>query len=156
MIALPGREHCRPSGSGDDRRWLLRDYASGWAPGNYIVPDGSRAYCMDSSADWPSGASVVGALAMATGEGLSPVVLQKFNYALSTWGQTGDATQAAAVNAYVYAYTSTWAHFNGQGYSSGMHYINGNAAVQGAFNYIWSTTEANAALFRTRPPRTAR
>ncbi|CAM5534164.1 hypothetical protein [Leifsonia shinshuensis] len=116
--------------------------------GNYIVPDGSRAYCMDSSADWPSGAtggaSVVGSLAMSTGEGLSPAVLQKLNYATANWGQTGDATQAAAVNAYVYAYTSTWAHYNGQGYATGSHYIDGNSAVQAVYNNIWSTTEANA------------
>lgn len=116
--------------------------------GNYIVPDGSRAYCMDSSADWPSGStgggSIVSSLSMATGEPLSATVLQKLNYALSNWGQTGDATQAAAVDAYVYAYTSTWAHYNGQGYATGVHYINGNSAVQSVFDTIWNATEANA------------
>lgn len=116
--------------------------------GNYIVPDGSRAYCIDSSADWPSGAtgggSIVSSLSMATGEPLSATVLQKLNYALSNWGQTADATQAAAVDAYVYAYTSTWAHYNGQGYATGVHYINGNSAVQNAFDNIWNATEANA------------
>ena len=116
--------------------------------GNYIVPDGSRAYCMDSSADWPSGAtggaSVVGALTTENGDALSGAVLQKLNFALSTWGQTADATQAAAVNAYVYAYTSTWAHYNGQGYATGTHYIDGNAAVLAAFNNLWGMTEATA------------
>lgn len=113
--------------------------------GNYVVPDGSRAYCMDSSADWPSGAtggaSLVGALTTEMGDALSSSVLQRLNYALTTWGQTADATQAAAVNAYVYAYTSTWAHYNGQGYNTGVHYIDGNQAVLGAFNYIWDQTE---------------
>lgn len=113
--------------------------------GNYIVPDGSRAYCMDSSADWPSGAtggaSLVGALTTEMGDALDGSVLQRLNYALSKWGQTADATQAAAVNAYVYAYTSTWAHYNGQGYATGVHYIDGNQTVLGAFNTIWNETE---------------
>ena len=114
--------------------------------GNYIVPDNSRAYCMDSSRDWPSGAtgggSLVGALTTEMGDALNGSVLQRLNYALSKWGQTADPTQAAAVNAYVYAYTSTWAHYNGQGYATGVHYIDGNQTVLGAFNTIWNETEA--------------
>lgn len=114
--------------------------------GNYIVPDGSRAYCIDSSADWPSGStgggSVVEGLTTSTGEFLNGATLQKLNYALSKWGQTGDATQAAGVSAYVYAYTSTWAHYNGAGYATGVHYIDGNQAVLGAFNAIWNETES--------------
>ncbi|MFT2568370.1 hypothetical protein ACMWP8_28315, partial [Escherichia coli] len=87
---------------------------------------------------WPSGAtgggSLVGALTTEMGDALNGSVLQRLNYALSKWGQTADPTQAAAVNAYVYAYTSTWAHYNGQGYATGVHYIDGNQTVLGAFN----------------------
>jgi len=113
----------------------------------YGAPDGFQAACMDSTADWPSGATgpanLVGALSMATGEALSGTTLQKLNYALSRWGQTGDRNYAAGLAAYVYAYTSTWAHYNGQGYNTGTHYINGNRAVLGAFDDIWNQAEVS-------------
>ena len=115
--------------------------------GNYIAPDGMRVYCMDSARDWPSGATdsgtVVGSVQTQWGEWLSEPAVRKLNYAMLTWGQTDDPTIAAAVSAYVYAYTSTIARTQGAGYAAGAHYINGNAAVTAAYDTVWNLTEAN-------------
>ncbi|MDH6181122.1 hypothetical protein M2152_001304 [Microbacteriaceae bacterium SG_E_30_P1] len=117
--------------------------------GNYIAPDGTRVYCMDSGRDWPSGATgsgtVVGSLATQWGEGLSETTLRKLNYAMLTWGQTDDPTVAAAVSAYVYAYTSNVARTHGAGYAAGAHYINGNAAVTAAYDVVWNESETRFA-----------
>lgn len=117
--------------------------------GNYIAPDGTRVYCMDSSRDWPSGATdggnVVSSLATTWGDGLSATTIRKLNYALLKWGQTADPTNAAAVSAYVYAYTSSYARTNGAGYYAGAHYINGNGAVMAAYNVIWNEAEVDYA-----------
>lgn len=117
--------------------------------GNYIAPDGSRVYCMDSGRDWPSGSTDGGALVSSLstewGASLAPGVLQRLNMALANYGQTADPTQAAAVSAYVYAYTSNYSRHAGQGHTAGAHYINGNAAVLAAFNAIWADVESNYA-----------
>lgn len=117
--------------------------------GNYIAPDGMRVYCMDSARDWPSGetdsGSIVNSVETQWGEWLSETVVRKLNYAMLTWGQTDDPTTAAAVSAYVYAYTSTVARNQGAGYAAGAHYINGNAAVSAAFDTVWNGTEARFA-----------
>ena len=114
--------------------------------GNYIAPDGTRVYCMDSARDWPSGATdagtIVGSVPTQWGEWLSETVVRKLNFAMLTWGQTADPTTAAAVSAYVYAYTSTVAQNSGPGYHAGLHYINGNAAVTAAYNTVWSASES--------------
>lgn len=112
--------------------------------GNYIAPDGTRVYCIDSSREWPSG-STDGGQIVSSIDGLSPVTVRKLNYALLKWGQTADPTNAAAVSAYVYAYTSNYAHSNGAGYYAGLHYINGNAAVQAAYNVVWNESEVHYA-----------
>ncbi|CAN5353668.1 hypothetical protein BH10ACT7_BH10ACT7_20240 [soil metagenome] len=117
--------------------------------GNYIAPDGSRVYCMDSGRDWPSGSTDGGAVTstISTGWGaqIGSVELQKVNWALSTYGQTTDPMQAAAVAAMVYAYTSNRARSHGPGRTAGSHYINGNSTVQGIFDQIFSEAEANFA-----------
>lgn len=117
--------------------------------GNYIAPDGSRVYCIDSSRDWPGGATsggtLVGSLTTTWGAPLSSTVLQKLNYALQRYGQTADPVQAAGLSAYIYAYTSTYARYNGAGYAAGAHYIDGNRVVGGAYYGIWNDVEANYA-----------
>ncbi|MGX5680239.1 hypothetical protein [Schumannella luteola] len=117
--------------------------------GNYIAPDGMRVYCIDSALDWPSGATgpgqVVGSVTTSWGSWLAPDQVQKLNYALLTWGQTGDPTVAAAVSAYVYAYLSNFARMHGPQHAAGAHYINGNIAVLGAYNTIWNRAETEFA-----------
>ncbi|MDO7882165.1 hypothetical protein [Antiquaquibacter soli] len=113
--------------------------------GNYIAPDGTRVYCIDSGLDWPSGATggaqAVSGVQASWGGWLSGEQIKKLNFALSTWGQTADPTVAAAVSAFVYAYASNFAGNNGQGYGAGAHYINGNAAVLREYNEIWRRVE---------------
>lgn len=114
--------------------------------GNYIAPDGTRVYCIDSGLEWPSGSTnggtVVGSFATSWGAVLSGTVIRKLNYAMLTWGQTADPTNAAAVSAYVYAYTSNFARTNGASRGVGLHYINGNAAVAAAYDVVWRQSEA--------------
>lgn len=113
--------------------------------GNYIAPDGTRVYCMDSARDWPSGTTdagtIVGSVPTQWGQWLPETTVRKLNYAMLRWGQTDNPTIAAAVSAYVYAYTSTIAQNSGAGYHAGLHYINGNTAVTAAYNTVWSASE---------------
>jgi hypothetical protein len=121
--------------------------------GNYIAPDGTRVYCIDSAADWPSGATsgatLVSSLTTLSGDALSVAQLRKLNYALRKWGQTANPTTAAAVSAYMYAYTSGYAHSVGQGYAAGAFFINGNSAVLAAYNVIWNESETQYAASST-------
>lgn len=114
--------------------------------GNYIMEDGSRAYCLDSGDDWPSGRSdggnLVNGLTTSWGGALTATQITRLNYALHTWGQTADPVTAAAVNAYIYAYSSNYARTIGQGYAAGAHYIDGNRAVLAAYNVIWNQAES--------------
>lgn len=117
--------------------------------GNYIAPNGTRVYCIDSGREWPGGATDGGALVSSLttewGAELSPQVLQKLNMALTNYGQTADPTQAAAVSAYLYAYTANYSRHAGQTQEVGAHYINGNATVLAAYHAIWADVEANFA-----------
>jgi hypothetical protein len=117
--------------------------------GNYIAPDGTRVYCIDSGREWPSGTTdagtIVGSFPTSSGTWLDETTIRKLNYALLTWGQTADPTNAAAVSAYVYAYTSNFAHTHGTGYGAGLHYINGNAAVKAAYDVVWNESETRFA-----------
>ena len=117
--------------------------------GNYIAPNGTRVYCMDSGREWPGaatdGGTLVSSLTTEWGAELSPQVLQKLNMALTNYGQTADPTQAAAVSAYIYAYTANYSRHAGQTHGVGAHYINGNATVLAAYNAIWADVEANYA-----------
>ena len=117
--------------------------------GNYLAPDGSRVYCIDSSLEWPSGAtsapSSVDTLVTTWGATLPPEHLQALNYVLLKYGQTDDPVQAAAVAAFVNAYTSGWARDLGAGYAAGAWYLNSNATVSGVYDVIWSDASANAA-----------
>lgn len=117
--------------------------------GNYIAPDGSRAYCIDVLADWPSGATggatLVGVLDAAPGsQGVSGDGIRQLNTGLRQYGETGDPVQAAAMNAIVYAYTSA----NHNGYAGGVHYINTkapgqSAAITAKYAEIWNYIQAN-------------
>ena len=69
----------------------------------------------------------------------------KLNYVLLVYGQTDDPVQAAAVAAFVNAYTSGWARDLGAGYAAGAWYLNGNTAVTAVYDAIWADAEANAA-----------
>jgi hypothetical protein len=124
--------------------------------GNYIAPDGSRVYCIDSNRDWPSGTTGPGAetstLATGWGEQLSAQTLQKFNYALNRYGQTADPVQAAAMNAYLYAYTSGYTRTHGASFDAGLHYIDGNVAVTASYSTIWNDVER---LYNAVPDPTA-
>lgn len=121
--------------------------------GNYTAPDGTRVYCIDSALDWPSGstsgATLVSSVTTLSGDALTATQLRKLNYALRKWGQTANPTTAAAVSAYMYAYTSGYAHFNGQGYAAGAFFINGNTAVLAAYNVIWNEAETQYAASST-------
>lgn len=124
--------------------------------GNYIAPDGSRVYCIDANLDWPSGATgagtVTGSLASSWGSQFGPDTLQKFNYALARYGQTADPVQAAAMSAYLYAYTSGYARTHGPSFDAGLHYINGNSTVAASFAAIWADAET---LFASAPTPSA-
>lgn len=113
--------------------------------GNYVAPDGTRVYCIDANLDWPSGSTsggtVVTSLATSWGAPVDDTTLRKLNYALLVWGQTDDRATAAAVSAYLYAYTSGYARTHGAGYDSGAYYINGERAVLAAYDVIWSQSE---------------
>lgn len=117
--------------------------------GNYIAPDGTRVYCVDANLDWPSGQTGPGvrvdALTTSWGEPLDATTMRKLNYALLTWGQTADPALAAAVSAYLYAYTSGYARTHGAGYAAGAHYINGDATVLAVYDSVWSAAEAQFA-----------
>lgn len=116
--------------------------------GNYLAPDGTRVYCIDSSLEWPSGAtsapSSVDSLVTTWGATLTADQVQSLNYVLLTYGQTDDAVQAAAVAAFVNAYTSGWARDIGAGYGAGAWYLNGNATVTAVYDTIWADASANA------------
>lgn len=116
--------------------------------GNYLAPDGYRVYCIDSPLPWPSGPtsgpSSVDTLVTTWGSTLGSSEMQKLNYVLLSYGQTDDPVQAAAVAAYVNAYTSGWARDLGAGYDAGAWYLNGNAAVTSAYDTIWADAEAHA------------
>jgi len=116
--------------------------------GNYLAPDGTRVYCIDSALPWPSGTtsgpSTVGTLVTSWGAALPAAHLQKLNYALLKHGQTDDPVRAAAVAAFVNAYTSGWARDLGAGYAAGAWYLNGNATVIAVYDEIWRDAEANA------------
>ena len=116
--------------------------------GNYITPDGSRAYCIDVLADWPSGSTSSGFIVSSWGassgtQAVSGTNLAVLNYGLRTWGQTGDPYWAAAVNAFVYAFSSQ----NHPGYAGGIHYINSKAPGEAStiiplYDTIWNTSWA--------------
>ena len=116
--------------------------------GNYLAPDGFRVYCIDSPLPWPSGAtsgpSSVDSLVTTWGSTLSATELRKLNYVLLIYGQTDDPVQAAAVAAFVNAYTSGWARDLGAGYAAGAWYLNGNAQVLSVYDVVWADAEANA------------
>ncbi|CAN5393475.1 hypothetical protein BH11ACT5_BH11ACT5_25420 [soil metagenome] len=116
--------------------------------GNYLAPDGTRVYCIDSALPWPSGTtsgpSTIRTLVTSWGATLPSSHLQKLNYVLLKHGQTDDPVQAAAVAAFVNAYTSGWARDLGAGYAAGAWYLNGNATVVSAYDVIWRDAEANA------------
>ncbi len=116
--------------------------------GNYLAPDGFRVYCIDSPLPWPSGAtsgpSTVDVLATTWGSALSASDLTKLNFVLLAYGQTDDPVQAAAVAAFVNAYTSGWARDLGAGYAAGAWYLNSNAEVTSVYDSIWADAQANA------------
>lgn len=122
--------------------------------GNYLAPDGTRVYCIDAGLEWPSGATsdgtVVDSLATSWGESLAPSTLQRLNSVLLRHGQTDDPVLAAAVSAYVYAYTSGYAKTHGAGFEAGRHYIGDNAEVVAAYTAIFTEAEA-----LTAPPAPA-
>lgn len=117
--------------------------------GNYLAPDGFRVYCIDSPLPWPSGdtsgPTAVDSLVTTWGSTLSASDLQVLNYVLLTYGQTDDPVQAAAVAAFVNAYTSGWSRDLGAGYAAGAWYLNGNATVTAVYDTIWADAQANAA-----------
>ena len=117
--------------------------------GNYLAPDGSRVYCIDSPLPWPSGATSdpaqVDTLVTTWGSMLPAADVQNLNYVLVTYGQTDDPVQAAAVAAFVNAYTSGWARDLGAGYAAGAWYLNGDPTVTAVYDTIWADAQANAA-----------
>lgn len=116
--------------------------------GNYLAPDGSRVYCIDSPLPWPSGTTsgpaLVDGIVTTWGALLPAESLQKLNYVLLAYGQTDDPVQAAAVAAFVNAYTSGWARDLGAGYAAGAWYLNGNVTVAAVYDAIWADAQANA------------
>lgn len=124
--------------------------AYGWGQlVNYVTPDGSLAYCIDVQADWPSGATgggtLVGGIGATAGtRDVGGAELAMLNAGLSQFGQTTDNDTAAAVAAFVYAFTSQ----NHPGYDGAIHYIGQKAeghdvAVTASFNSIWAWVGEN-------------
>ncbi|MBN9240704.1 MAG: hypothetical protein BGO97_13405 [Micrococcales bacterium 70-64] len=116
--------------------------------GNYLAPDGTRVYCIDSPLPWPSGdtsgPTTVDSLVTTWGDTVPSEQLARLNHVLTAYGQTDDPVQAAAVAAYVNAYTSGWARDLGAGYEAGAWYLNGDAAVLAVYDAIWADSEAYA------------
>lgn len=114
--------------------------------GNYLAPDGTRVYCIDSGRDWPSGATgsgtVVTSLTTEAGVELPAQVVRKLSYVLSKYGQTANPVQAAAVNAVIYAYTSDRAASHGAGIEVGRYFIGDHAEVLARFTAIWNDMAA--------------
>jgi LPXTG-motif cell wall-anchored protein len=121
--------------------------------GNFLAPDGTRVYCIDSALDWPAGttegAELVDTLQATWGEPIPAATLVKLNYVLLKYGETDDPVQAAAVAAFVYAYTSGWAHEWGPGHAAGAFYLNGNPDVTRVYDAIWADAEANSTTTAT-------
>jgi len=117
--------------------------------GNYLAPDGAKVYCIDSPLPWPEGQTsaptLVDSLVTTWGAVLAPEAVRKLNYVLLTYGQTDDPVQAAAVAAFVNAYTSGWARDLGAGREAGAWYLNGNPQVTAVYDGIWADAEAHAA-----------
>ena len=147
-LALADLTHPTPAAAASTGAGIPGLTPEGGYLGNYIAPDGARVYCIDSSRQWPggetSGGELVGAITTTWGAALAPEVLQKLNYALLGYGQTDDPVQAAAVAAYVNAYTSGWARDLGASYAAGAYYLNGNPDVIAVYDHIWSDADANA------------
>lgn len=148
-VSTPPRAHAASTGAGFAGITPYGGYL-----GNYVAPDGTRVYCIDAGLDWPSGptsaGTVVDALATERGEPLAPAVLQRLNSVLLRYGQTTDPVLAAAVSAFVYAYTSGYAHTHGAGFEAGAHYIAGHAEVLAAYTALFTEAET-----LTAPPAPA-
>jgi len=116
--------------------------------GNYVMSDGNLGYCLDSGADAPLNATgpagIESGFTTESGDALSASDIAHLVYALEKYGQTSNPDQAAAMSAYVYAFTSNFAHGNGVGvYGSGALYINGDAAITGIYDVIFNDAAAN-------------
>lgn len=127
--------------------------------GNYVAPDGSRVYCIDSTLPWPSGATSAGSpvagLTTEWGAALPSATLEKIAYVLTKYGQTDQPVQAAAVNAYLYAFTSDYARRHGPGLEAALHYIDGHPVVRGSFAGIWNDVESRPIAVPTIASATA-
>ncbi|TIH33793.1 hypothetical protein D4765_14010 [Subtercola vilae] len=118
--------------------------------GNEITPDGKRGYCADPSRDGAfgdtDGGQYVTSFTADAGQVLQGDDMTKVNYVLLKYGDTGDDVQAAAVNAYIYAYTGS--HLGG-GISPGTQaegaaYISAShPEVTDEYNTIWADADAN-------------
>lgn len=116
---------------------------------NYWTPDGDLGYCADVQADWPSGQTGAGYVVSSIGavagtRDVSGEALMKLHAGLDYAGWATDHDRAAAMAAFVYAYTSQ----NNHGHGGGLHYINTKAgsyaaAVTVQYNEIWNWVEAN-------------
>lgn len=116
--------------------------------GNYLCDGGTPCYCIDSNRQDPvdvatDGGTMVGAITTNWGHTYSGTELQKINYVISTHGTTNNPDQAAAVAAYVYSFTSSYARDHGAGYNAGAYYIDGHVGTLTSYNQIWSDVEAN-------------
>ena len=118
--------------------------------GNEITPTGARGYCADPSRAAPFGSTDGGApinsFTSDSGHTLDGDEMQKVNYVLQRFGDTSDDTQAAAVSAYVYAFTGS--NLGGgivvATREEGAAYIDsGFGPVSDRYNQIWDDAEAN-------------
>ncbi|WP_159599723.1 Cys-Gln thioester bond-forming surface protein [Agromyces humi] len=111
--------------------------------GNYIAPDGTRIYCMDPAAAWPSGGTGYGGeVGFVGGDGagssrdLGGNEIKQLNWILNNYGQTADPVQAAAVSAAVYNFTSL-------NHPDGHHWIDGNATINASYDWIMGQMAAH-------------
>ena len=118
--------------------------------GNEITPTGTRGYCADPSRAAPfgstDGGAAINSFTSDSGHMLDGDDMQKVNYVLQRFGDTSDDIQAAAVSAYVYAFTGSNL---GGGIVAGTReegaaYIDsGFGTVTDRYNQIWDDAEAN-------------
>jgi hypothetical protein len=148
-LTLAGLTSAQPSMAATPGAGLMASAFHGFL-GNEITPTGARGYCPDPDRAAPFGSTDDGAsidsFTSDTGHTWTGDDLRKINYVLLHYGDTDDDTQAAAVNAYIYAFTGS--NLGGGiavgSKDEGAAYIDSSfGSVTDKYNEIWDDAEAN-------------
>lgn len=119
MVVATAPAHAATIGAG----FGTVDNSIGWQ-GAFILPDGSRGYCIEPGISNPLGATTDGGIQESVvsnspygDAAVSPDNLARINYLVSTFGQTDDNIEAAAVSFAVKALANPSAMYDSHGYS---------------------------------------